>query len=463
MFISRRRLGVFYKIWLIIWDALSFYGSVFLAAFIRFDHQKAIEYIRDKDTPLVLSLLFFIVISYLNGLYDFRSFIRYRKIFLTVATSIILGIIVNVFIFYGLFFFAIGRGISILMIFLLFILVLIPRVLYAVTIQMKFLDKRVIIVGNQETIDDAINLIRTNPSTLYNIKGVVVNSKKDKEESFKNCKVLGTIEQIEDIVKKNKIDTIIITSLEPQRQEILKYLRVCRYQGIEIIDIVALYEDLELQVPLKYIDEEWLFSSTGNYRSFYVVRLKRFLDIMWAILGLLLTWPICLIVAILIKLDSKGPVFYRQKRLGRYGQPFRVIKFRSMIHHAERGLNGPVWAKENDNRVTRVGYWLRKTRIDEIPQLINVLLDQMSLVGPRPERPSFVKELSLKIPFYQERLYLQPGLTGWAQINYPYTATIEETKNKLQYDIYYIKHVSLILDSLIILKTLKIVLFGRGR
>lgn len=187
------------------------------------------------------------------------------------------------------------------------------------------------------------------------------------------------------------------------------------------------------------------------------------MDIMGSLLGLILTLPVCFIAAMLIKFDSKGPIFYKQKRVGRFGKVFRVIKFRSMINRAEKGTGGPVWSQEKDPRITWVGRWLRRLRIDEIPQLFNILVGDMSLIGPRPERPAFVRELSEKISFYPERLYVQPGLTGWAQVNYPYTSNIEQAKIKLQYDLYYIKNVSFFLDCLILLKTLKIAFLGRGR
>jgi lipopolysaccharide/colanic/teichoic acid biosynthesis glycosyltransferase len=181
-----------------------------------------------------------------------------------------------------------------------------------------------------------------------------------------------------------------------------------------------------------------------------------------ALAGLLITAPLAAIAVVLVKLDSPGPILFKQERLGRESVPFMLFKFRTMRVDAER-VTGPVWATENDPRITRAGKWLRKFRIDEIPQLLNVLRGDMSLVGPRPEREIFIRKLSEKIPFYAERLLVPPGITGWAQVMYPYAASIEESRRKLQFDLYYIKHMSFFLDMYVLVKTFKTILFGRER
>jgi len=179
-----------------------------------------------------------------------------------------------------------------------------------------------------------------------------------------------------------------------------------------------------------------------------------------ALIGGILSLPIALLTAILIKLDSPGPVFYRQERVGKNGKPFTLMKFRSMVVDAEKG--GPVWASTSDDRATRVGRIIRKIRIDEIPQFWSILRGEMSFVGPRPERPHFVSQLAQEIPYYEQRHLIAPGLTGWAQIKYPYGASIEDARQKLQYDLYYIKNQSLVLDAIILFETIKIIIFGRG-
>jgi exopolysaccharide biosynthesis polyprenyl glycosylphosphotransferase len=188
---------------------------------------------------------------------------------------------------------------------------------------------------------------------------------------------------------------------------------------------------------------------------------KRCFDIAASLVGLIVFAPVGAVIAVLIKLDSPGPVFYRQERVGLGGMPFMVIKFRSMSHDAE-ATSGPVWATDGDQRVTRVGKWLRFLRLDELPQLIHVLRGEMSFVGPRPERPCFVEDLTEQIPYYGFRHAIKPGITGWAQIRYRYGASVQDSFEKLQFDLYYIKNLSLILDATIIIQTLKIMLLGRG-
>jgi exopolysaccharide biosynthesis polyprenyl glycosylphosphotransferase len=187
--------------------------------------------------------------------------------------------------------------------------------------------------------------------------------------------------------------------------------------------------------------------------------MRRPADVALAIILGLLASPLMLLTALAIKLDSRGPIFYMQERLGLHNLPFLIIKFRSMRTDAE--ANGPVWAGQDDSRVTRVGRWIRKLRIDELPQLINIIRGEMSLIGPRPERPVFIRQLEQQIPYYSERHLVKPGLTGWAQVRHPYGASFEDAREKHQYDLYYIKNQSLMLDALILLETARIVLFGR--
>ncbi|MEI8349010.1 MAG: sugar transferase [Candidatus Omnitrophota bacterium] len=463
MFISSRKSFLTGKSKLIFIDILALCLSVYLATIIRIGWEDANRYISLKLLPLGFGIFIFLTLFYLHGLYELHFFDTYLKLISRVISAVLLGILIYTFIFYAVFTFAIGRGVFTLMALLIATFVFFPRIFYISVAKRNILGEKVIIVGTGEAAFDIINIIDKHPTCPYRIIGVISEKEKETISSFGHHQLMGSIDDIDQIAEQNKIDTIIITTLEPRRSKILKHLRVCRYHGVRIIDSVSLYEEIEGRVPLQYIDDEWLFSSNMNYSNFHIKKLKRLMDIIGSSIGIILVFPLCLVVSILIKFDSIGPIFYRQKRLSRDGRIFRLLKFRSMIHRAERGLGGPVWSQTNDNRITRVGKWMRKTRIDEIPQLINVFLGHMSLVGPRPERPAFIKELSEKIPFYLERLYVQPGLTGWAQINYPYTATIEESRIKLQYDLYYIKHVSFLLDCLILLKTIKIVLLSRGR
>ena len=222
----------------------------------------------------------------------------------------------------------------------------------------------------------------------------------------------------------------------------------------------SFYERLTGRVSLNMIRPSWLIF-TGRGRQAKLAGITRTaVHRLIAFLGVVLSLPIMILTAILIKLDSKGPVFYKQERIGKNGRPFVLTKFRSMRVDAEQ--DGPVWAIKGDDRTTRVGRIIRKIRLDEVPQFLNILKGEMNFVGPRPERPHFVAQLAHEVPYYEQRHLIAPGLTGWAQIKYPYGSSIEDARQKLQYDLFYIKNQSLVLDAIIMFETIKIILFGRG-
>jgi exopolysaccharide biosynthesis polyprenyl glycosylphosphotransferase len=221
------------------------------------------------------------------------------------------------------------------------------------------------------------------------------------------------------------------------------------------------YEQVCSKIMLENLRPSWIVFSQGFSISPPLCFCKRLADILLSVLGLILAAPLMIVVAMLIKIDSQGPVFYRQQRVGQNGKRFTLSKFRSMRDDAE-AITGPIFADKDDLRITRVGRGLRTTRVDELPQLLNVLKGEMSFVGPRPERPFFVEQFAKEIPYYTQRLSVRPGLTGWAQVCYSYGATVEDAVEKLRLDLYYIKNLSLILDLFIIMKTLKIIVLGKG-
>ena len=253
---------------------------------------------------------------------------------------------------------------------------------------------------------------------------------------------------------------VLRESIPPKLGEKLIYMRM---KGIKIHAFPDFYESINFKLPVSYIKDKWIIFSKGfdKLGSGIYKKIKRGIDIILSTLFLIISLPITLIIVILIKLTSKGPIFYVQERLGLNEKPFHIIKFRTMIVNAEK--EKPQWAGKNDARVTKLGKILRKLRIDELPQLINILKGEMSFVGPRPEREYFVRKLEKKIPYYSLRFVVKPGLTGWAQVNYRYGSSLEDAIEKLSYDLYYIKNMSLFLDFRIILKTIKICLFGMGR
>jgi len=272
--------------------------------------------------------------------------------------------------------------------------------------------------------------------------------------------VIGDYSQILHICQKGDVDRIVVALDERRGKFPLEQLLFCRLKGIRVDDGVAFTEQLAGKLSVENLHPSFLIFSDGFKRSAIFKQVKRGVDILAAAVALTLLFPLSLLVALAIKLDSPGPILYRQERVGEDGKIFHLLKFRSMCVDAEE--NGPVWAKVNDQRITRVGRLIRKLRLDEIPQMLNVLKGEMSLVGPRPERPFFVDILRNEIPFYSERHVIKPGITGWAQIWYRYGASKEDALQKLKYDLYYIKHMSMVLDLTIIFDTAKIVLLGRG-
>jgi sugar transferase (PEP-CTERM system associated) len=273
--------------------------------------------------------------------------------------------------------------------------------------------------------------------------------------------VIGLTEQLEAIVKREGIDRIVVAMGERRGQLPTEGLLQLSLAGnVSIEEGATFYERVSGRVSLNMIRPSWLiFSGRGRQAKLTTIS-RNTVHWLVALIGFLLCVPIMIVTALFIKLDSRGPVFYKQERVGKNGRRFVLMKFRSMKVDAEK--SGPVWASKSDDRTTRVGRIIRKVRIDETPQFLNILKGEMSFVGPRPERPHFVAQLAEEIPYYEQRHLIAPGLTGWAQIKYPYGASIEDARQKLQYDLFYIKNYSLILDAIIMFETIKIILFGRG-
>jgi exopolysaccharide biosynthesis polyprenyl glycosylphosphotransferase len=269
---------------------------------------------------------------------------------------------------------------------------------------------------------------------------------------------LGAPEDMADIVKQHGIHRVVLDRRLSVPDATLLAVRLA---GVKLIDDASFYEQLSGRVAVEEISSPELFITMGAGSTPLSALIKRLADILLATLGLALALPVFLIVPPLILLDSRGPIFYRQKRVGAGGHEFMISKFRSMRADAESG-SGPVWAVSDDDRVTRVGRWLRKLRLDEVPQLWSVLRNDMSLIGPRPERPYFVNELDGEIPHYGQRHIVKPGVTGWAQINHTYGNTTADALIKLQYDLYYIKNRSFALDVAILLRTVKVVVLQQG-
>lgn len=320
--------------------------------------------------------------------------------------------------------------------------------------------ERVLFLGATPTAEHIIGELEVNHPG-YEIVGYVDDRPAEQVALTNGFRVLGTTWQLSEIATGREVGTIVVCLTERRGSFPLKPILDCKLRGIRIEDWPAFYEKLTGKIIVQNLRPSWLVFSEGFKRTAVTRMAKRVVDLILASLFLVLGWPIFALVALAIRLNSPGPIFFRQERVGERGLRFTLFKFRTMVQDAEF-RTGPVWAADDDPRITRVGRWLRKTRLDEFPQIWNVFKGEMSFIGPRPERPHFVVQLQEKIPYYAERHSVKPGITGWAQVRYPYAATIEDSEEKLQYDLYYVKNMSSLLDIDILLSTIRVVLFGRG-
>ncbi len=322
--------------------------------------------------------------------------------------------------------------------------------------------EKVLIVGTDASAIELAKAILDNRNFGYRIVGFVSEDPTLVGQSLVNPTVIGVVGELNEIVKREKIDRVVVALSDRRGHLPVDQLLRLRLQGrASIEEGTSLYERIMGKISVEMLRPSWIIFSGGGKRSRFWTVVNRLFNLILAVVGIALSFPLWVATALAIKLESPGPVFYKQERVGKNGNLFTIIKFRSMRTDAEK--DGPVWAAKNDDRTTRVGKFIRKVRIDELPQLINVLRGEMSFVGPRPERPVFVEQLTELIPFYSQRHLVEPGLTGWAQVKYEYGSSVEDALQKLQYDLYYIKNASLFFDIWIILQTIKTILFGKGR
>ena len=334
----------------------------------------------------------------------------------------------------------------------LFGIVTMFQIIFRYIVNMAIVRKqKILFVGENSYTKDLLESVKNDDQ--YKLMGFLKDEKDETLQKIvlKMCAV-GKIDIIvdfgEDLLKDPKLVDIL-----------LQY----KLSGLQFYNYLEFYEMYENKLPVSHLSSKWFLENSGFeiYYNNFNLRAKRLLDLIFAIIIGICTLPLMIMAAIIVKIESKGPIFFVQERIGEGNKKFNIVKFRSMTTDAEK--NGPQWASKNDNRVTRWGKIMRATRIDELPQLWNVLKGEMSFVGPRPEREYFIKQLEKEIPYYNLRHTVKPGLTGWAQVMYPYGASIEDAYRKLQYDLYYIKHHDVIFDIKVLLKTITIVVFGKGR
>lgn len=321
------------------------------------------------------------------------------------------------------------------------------------------LRKRVLVLGLSNAAP-AIAALEATGSRPFSIIGFLDDAPDAHDRLPAGTELLGKTRDLLNLVDELQPDIVLVALPDMRGSLPAVDLLECRLRGIGVEDWPTFYEKQTGKVLVTNMRPSWLIFSDGFVKTHVTQVVKRGLDVTLALAGLVLSLPVMAIIAVLVKLDSRGPVLFRQERVGQNGRVFVLKKFRSMRTDAES--SGAVWAAKGDRRVTRVGRFIRRTRLDELPQFFNVLVGDMSFIGPRPERPEFVRMLQRQIPFYMERHSVKPGITGWAQVRCQYAASVEDSLEKLQYDLYYIKNLSSFLDLVILVSTIQVVLFARG-
>jgi len=438
------------KITLLIGDIILLYFSLWLALLIRFLEKPAADFYQLHIFPFTLVFILWLIVFYIDGWYELKPINRqqfFAKIFRDTFFNALIAVTVFYFLIYR-FTDLRPQTILLLAIVLFLVLFVIWRMSFGKFIRYRKILIRILFVGKTDAAKELAQEISSHPDFGYEVVGFFDPSNEQNQNLYQN-------------VKDNKINTLI-TAVDPDdNPNLAKALFSCLALKVNFFNLASFYENITGKIPVTTIKHTWFLENLteGGKKSYDLS--KRLVDLILAVIGLIITSSLWLMIAVIIKIESKGPAIYKQQRVGQESNNFTLIKFRSMIHNAEN--NGAVWAQKNDKRVTRFGNFLRRTRLDELPQFINIIKGEMSFIGPRPERPKFVEELSVQIPFYKERLLVKPGLTGWAQTMGPaYGGSKEESLQKLQYDLFYIKNRSLTLDLSILLKTIKIVLSRQG-
>lgn len=444
---------------MLISDALLAIAALISAALLRFGSVDLPEE-GLADQGLKVCAIFVVVVlfsSYLMEVYSYAWISRKREILVTCLQAGGAAFFLLSVVYYLDPSVMLGRGMLFLALALFVLYQFLWHALTASGARCSHFARRVLILGTGELARE-LGALLTSPSSAFTLAGFLECG----EDSIVSQTLL--IAKEEDLLctaRKAKAGIIVVALAERRGVLPLQEMMRCKLHGVEVVDAPTFYEIVEGKLMLEEMTPSLIIFSTGYRRTALINVYKRCIDILLSVTGLLISAPFLPLIALAIKIESPGQLFFKQVRVGNGEKHFVLYKFRSMRQDAER--DGAVWAVKNDARVTRVGRFLRNSRIDEIPQLFNVLKGEMSFIGPRPERPEFVESLKRDIYYYSKRHTIKPGLTGWAQVRYPYGATVEDAVEKLRYDLYYIKNLSLLLDAQIVFETVKVVLFGRGR
>jgi len=449
---------------LLLAEAAVVFGAIVGAVYLRLGTEDSYFelMLRQGFLKAALATVFCLAAFYLFDLYDFVVMHDRRELVLRLVQALGLAWVALALTFYGFPGLMLGRGISLIALPLALGLMVGWRVSIHWLLGHPDFGEKILIVGSGTLAVEVAREMLERPDAGYRIAGFVGSDPELLGKSLINPRVIGLTTELDDVVRRENIDRIIVAMGERRGQlPTNELLQLSLAGAVNIEEGASFYERLTGRVSLHMVRPSWLiFSSRGRQARISGIT-RNVVHRLVALIGALISLPIAIVTAILIKIDSRGPALYKQERVGKNGSVFTVMKFRSMRTDAEK--SGPVWASQDDDRTTRVGRIIRKLRVDEIPQFWNILRGDMDFVGPRPERPHFVSQLAEEIPYYEQRHLIAPGLTGWAQIKYPYGASIEDARQKLQYDLYYLKNQSLMLDAIILFETIKIILFGRGR
>ena len=448
---------------LLLVEAMLLFGGLIIAVYVRLGAIDAEDALiqRHGFYKAALATVFCLAAFYIFDLYDFVVIHDRRELILRMLQALGLAWIALALLFYVVPQVMIGRGVSLISLPVALLLMVGWRLSIHWVLGHPEIGERILIVGSGAFAVEVARETLNRPDAGFRIIGFVDDDPALLGKSLINPKVIGLTSELASLVKRESIDRIVVAIADRRgafpTQELLK---LSLAGDVSIEESASFYERVTGRVLLDLVRPSWLIFSSRGRRARTNEILRVVIHRVVALIGAILSLPVVLVTALLIKIDSRGPVLYKQERVGKNGRPFTVMKFRSMRVDAEK--DGPVWASSGDNRMTRVGRVIRKIRVDEIPQFWNILRGDMNFVGPRPERPHFVSQLAEEISYYEQRHLIAPGLTGWAQIKYPYGASIEDARKKLEYDLYYIKNQNLMLDATIMFETIKTILFGKG-
>lgn len=445
------------KIILLLGDIIILYASLALTLWIRYGHlDRAI--LREHVGHFSLVFIIWLLVFFINGLYEIRKvrsdFKFYGDLIKNLAIN---GLIAILFFYLTLGRFGNLRPQTILLILMVVfaILFIIWRKLFYKVISSSTLGNGLAVIGINEESLLLIEEVLTKPHLGYKLKLIINPDYSEIPPKYLVVPLSRDIANLKDQLIKHKINTVVTVNNPKYSPEVARYLFESIDLKIKYFNLTDFYEKITGKIPITVLERSWFLDNITQKNNGWFLLVKRLIDIAFSLFFGLIFLIGLPFIALAIKLESKGPLIYQQERIGLGGKKFKVYKLRSMVQNAES--NGAQWAQVQDSRVTKIGKFIRKTRIDEAPQFLNILIGNMSFVGPRPERPEFVEELKKAIAFYNERHLVKPGLTGWAQINFPYGASVEDAKLKLSYDLFYIKNQSTALDISIILKTINTV------